>query len=119
MTRQIRACKCRSIPFIAIDEEVGTIERLGRNIGLEETPSAAKVAQESVASARQTYGSLVQKLSSLYFNTNLGPVVDLDKNPNNPVIGRLHRSLGGDAPKVARYAATFIREHRKQHIVMV
>ncbi|MBR0750005.1 glycoside hydrolase family 3 protein [Bradyrhizobium japonicum] len=119
MTRQISACKCRSTPFVAVDEEGGTIQRLGRNVGLEETPSASKIAQESVASARKTYGSLAQKLSSLHFNMNLGPVVDLDRNPNNPVIGRLHRSFGSDATTVATYAATFIWEHRKQRIITV
>jgi beta-N-acetylhexosaminidase len=62
---------------------------------------------------------LVQKLSSLGFNLNLGPVVDLDRNPQNPVISRLERSYGKNADTVIKYAAAFIEEHRKRRILTV
>jgi beta-N-acetylhexosaminidase len=119
MIKRINACKCLATPFIAIDEEGGAIERLGSNVGLKETPSAAAVARNSLASAHKTYGLLAQKLSSLHFNMNLGPVVDLNRNSKNPVIGRLHRSYGGDADTVEKYAAAFIEEHRKRRVATV
>ena len=117
MTKRIAACKCSTPPFIAIDEEGGAIERLGRNVGLEGAPSAAAVARNSLASAHVTYGLLARKLSLLGFNMNLGPVVDLNINPRNPVIGRLERSYGNDTDTVVKYAAVFIEEHHKRRIV--
>jgi beta-N-acetylhexosaminidase len=116
MIKGIVACKCSMPPFIAIDEEGGAIERLGRNVGLEGAPSAAAVARNSLASAHVTYGLLAQKLSSLGFNLNLGPVVDLDRNSQNPIIGRLGRSYGNDTDTVVKYAAAFIEEHHKRRI---
>ncbi|CCE11136.1 putative Glycosyl hydrolase, family 3 [Bradyrhizobium sp. STM 3843] len=119
MIERIRSCKCATPPFIAVDDEGGTVERLGKNIGLQETPSAATVAEGSVRSARKAYASLAEKLSSLHFNTNLAPVVDLNRNPANPIIGQRQRSFGSDADTVAKYAAAFIKEHRKRNIITV
>jgi beta-glucosidase-like glycosyl hydrolase len=59
---------------------------------------------------------LARKLSLLGFNMNLGPVVDLNINPKNPVIGRLERSYGNDTDTVVKYAAAFIEEHHKRRI---
>ena len=119
MIKRIVSCKCSMPPFIAIDEEGGVIERLGGNVGLDGAPSAAAVARNSLASAHVTYSLLVQKLSSLGFNLNLGPVVDLDRNPQNPVISRLERSYGKNADTVVKYSAAFIEEHRKRRIATV
>jgi len=119
MVRRFSTCKCSTPPFIAIDEEGGSIERLGANLGLEETPSATAVAQGSVAAAHKTYGALARKLASFRFNTNLGPVVDLNRNPQNPIIGRLHRSYGDETGIVVKYASIFIQEHHKKRIITV
>jgi beta-N-acetylhexosaminidase len=119
MVMRISACRCLAPPFIAIDEEGGAIERLGGNLGFEGAPSAAAVARNSLASAHKTYSLLARKLSALHFNMNLGPVVDLNTNPQNPVIGRLQRSYGSDAGIVVKYAAAFIEEHRKKRIATV
>jgi beta-N-acetylhexosaminidase len=116
---RISSCKCEQKPFVAIDEEGGAIERLGPNVGFESTPSASQVAGGSITAAHSVYGTVAEKLSSLGFNANLGPVVDLNRNPQNPVIGRLGRSYGSDVDTVVNYATAFIEEHRKRHIVTV
>ncbi|MGT2440396.1 glycoside hydrolase family 3 N-terminal domain-containing protein [Bradyrhizobium betae] len=119
MVRRFSTCKCAAPPFIAIDEEGGSIERLGANLDLVETPSAAVVSQGSLTVAHKTYGALAQKLASFHFNTNLGPVVDLNRNPQNPVIGRLRRSYGSETEIVVKYASAFVEEHRKKRITTV
>jgi beta-N-acetylhexosaminidase len=119
MMSRISDCKCEQKPFVAIDEEGGAIERLGPNIGSENTPSASQVARGSITAAHLVYVAMAEKLSSLGFNANLGPVVDLNRNPQNPVIGRLGRSYGSDVDTVVKYATAFIEEHRKRHIVTV
>lgn len=119
MVDRIRTCKCATPPFIAVDDEGGTVERLGKNIGMPETPSAATVAEGSIRSAHNAYASLAEKLSSLHFNTNLAPVVDVNRNPANPIIGQRQRSFGSDTGTVVKYAAAFIEEHRKRNIITV
>ncbi|MGJ4915254.1 glycoside hydrolase family 3 N-terminal domain-containing protein [Bradyrhizobium sp. HKCCYLRH2060] len=119
MINRIRSCKCASPPFIAIDDEGGTVERLGSNVGLAETPPAAEVARGSITAARSAYTALAEKLATLHININLAPVVDLNTNPSNPVIGQRQRSYGADSDAVARYAAAFIQAHRKKGILTV
>ncbi len=117
MIDRIVSCKCAASPLVAIDDEGGTVERLGQNIGQVETPSAAEVARGSVASARRIYAALAGKLAALHVNTNLAPVVDLNTNPSNPIIGLRQRSYGSDPDTVVRYAAAFIEAHRKKNIL--
>jgi beta-N-acetylhexosaminidase len=61
------------------------------------------------AAARQT----AKMLADLGINFNLAPVVDLNTNPENPIIGRYGRSFGDDPQTVARHAAVWIEEHRR------
>ncbi|MGJ5175402.1 glycoside hydrolase family 3 N-terminal domain-containing protein [Bradyrhizobium oligotrophicum] len=119
MIDRIRSCKCAAPPFIAIDDEGGTVERLGPNIGLAATPSAAEIAHGSVPAARAAYAALAEKLAALHINVNLAPVVDLNTNPSNPIIGQRQRSYGSDAATVVRYAAAFIQAHRQQGVLTV
>jgi beta-N-acetylhexosaminidase len=119
MMTAIAKCKCSQTPFIAIDEEGGAIERLGTSLGEKAAPSASDVAQGSLATAHDVYSNMADKLSALHFNVNLGPVVDLNRNPHNPVIGKLGRSYGTSVDTVVTFATAFIEEHRKRNILTV
>ena len=100
-------------PLIALDQEGGSIERLTDAVGFREIPSAARVAaNQNPEQARQTYSSMALDLAALNFNLNLGPVVDLNLNPDNPIIARFGRSFGADATRVSQYATSFISAHR-------
>ncbi len=101
-------------PFIALDQEGGRIERLTKAVGFKEIPSAAQVARsQSPQQAERTYLLMALKLADLGFNVNLGPVVDLDINPDNPIIGRYGRSYGVDPGRVSQYAVSFVAAHRR------
>ncbi|HHG89779.1 MAG TPA: glycoside hydrolase family 3 protein, partial [Devosia sp.] len=101
------------VPLIALDQEGGSIERLTEAVGFREIPSAERVAaSQSPEQARQTYLSMALELAALKFNLNLGPVVDLNLNPDNPIIARYGRSFGADAGQVSQYATSFISAHR-------
>ena len=117
MVREVKQCNCSFVPLIAVDEEGGTIERLGERYGFRHTPSAAEVGRGSEESARNEYKSLAQKLSDIGFNMNLAPVVDLNTNPTNPIIGSLDRSFSRDPIVVSRDSEIFIDEHRKKNIL--
>ncbi|NOQ47430.1 MAG: glycoside hydrolase family 3, partial [Desulfobulbaceae bacterium] len=49
-------------------------------------------------------------------NFNLAPVVDLDCNPDNPIIGGYERSFSTDPGLVARFADAFIAAHHQQKV---
>jgi beta-N-acetylhexosaminidase len=117
MVRSIRTCKCKTIPLIAIDEEGGVVERLGVHAGYRHTPSAAELGTSNETQARTEYGLLSRKVSEVGFNLNLAPVVDVNKNRSNPVIGMLDRSFSDDPKVVSRYASIFIEEHHKRGIL--
>ena len=53
------------------------------------------------------------------FNLNFGPVVDLNLNPANPVIGQRDRSFSADPNTVTALARAFIVAHREADIVTV
>ena len=104
--------------LIALDQEGGSIERLTKAVGFTEIPSAARIAaRRSVAEAEQIYAGMASGLANLGFNLNLGPVVDLNINPDNPIIARYGRSFGDEAPTVAAYAGSFIVAHHRAGVL--
>lgn len=110
-------------PFIAVDQEGGKVQRLNPWNGFKWFPSAAKVAGNpsyaSPEAAMRLYGEMAAELADAGFNMNLGPVVDLNTNPRNPVIGARGRSFGADPDVVTSLAASFIKAHRAANIVTV
>jgi len=118
MNRQFREAGAKLVPFIALDQEGGSIERLTGAVGFREVPSAAAVAKsDSPAEAEALYNDLATGLASLGFNLNFGPVVDLNLNSANPIIGKYGRSFGTDPEVVDRYAEAFIAAHRRAHVL--
>ena len=106
------------IPIISIDQEGGMVQRLSVKKGFRAYPTARTVAQRyNPEKARQIYKSMAQELARSGFNLNFGPVVDLNLNRRNPVIGRPGRSFGADPGKVAAYARAFISAHREANVL--
>ena len=104
--------------FIAIDQEGGRIERLTSDVGFKEIPSAAAISRNlDPEAAGEVYQNLAAQLAILGFNLNLGPVVDLNINPDNPIVGRLDRSYSRDPVKVASYARAFVEGHRGRGVL--
>jgi beta-N-acetylhexosaminidase len=104
--------------FIAVDQEGGRIERLTKAVGFEEIPSAAAVSRlMSPDEARKVYERLASGLARQGFNLNLGPVVDLNVNDANPIIGRLGRSFSDDPRRVGAYAKAFVEGHRAKGVL--
>lgn len=98
-------------PLITLDQEGGLVERLTEAVGFPETPSAANIAKASPAEARRVYGKMAKGIAEQGFTVNFGPVVDLNRNPENQVIGKFGRAYGADATKVAAFAAQFVAAH--------
>ena len=123
LTAFLRNAKSSPIPFIAVDQEGGLVQRLTRRNGHSYFPSAFSVGRNpsfaSPASAEKLYATMAAELAEAGFNLNFGPVVDLNLNPWNPVIGQRDRSFGADPNTVTMLARAFITAHRAADIVTV
>jgi beta-N-acetylhexosaminidase len=123
LTAYLRNAKSSPIPFIAVDQEGGLVQRLTRQNGHSYFPSARSVgANPSFASAEaaeRLYAPMAEEEAKAGFNLNFGPVVDLSLNPNNYVIVQRDRSFGADPNSVTALASAFIRAHRAAGVATV
>jgi beta-N-acetylhexosaminidase len=106
-------------PFICVDQEGGTIQRLTQAKGFVGMPAAHDVSKLDQTSAYRLYRKGASELASLGINVNFGPVVDLNTNSANPAIGRLARSYARDPEKVIAYARQFIDAHDQAGVLTV
>lgn len=92
--------------MVAVDQEGGRVARLGSPVvRLPPMRKLAAVGDEAlIEDAAQHLG---RQLVALGFTMDFAPVLDVDTNPDNPVIG--DRSFGSTADAVIRYAFAFAR----------
>jgi beta-N-acetylhexosaminidase len=60
---------------------------------------------------------LARKLRALGVHINFAPVVDVNSNPGNPVIG--NRSFGENQDRVAALGVQYIKGLQGQHVIAV
>ncbi|HEY1353593.1 MAG TPA: beta-N-acetylhexosaminidase [Ktedonobacteraceae bacterium] len=96
--------------LIAVDQENGMVQRLGTDATIFPGSMALGAVGEE-HSAYEVALAAGQELRALGINLNLAPVVDVNNNPANPVIGV--RSFGEDAGQVARLAGAQIRGYQQ------
>ncbi len=97
----------RLLPLlIAVDHEGGEVQRIRDipNLGsnrefANQRPSLTQACERGLRHAQQ--------LRSMGFNMNLAPVLDVNNNPANPVIGS--RSYGDDPELVASLGSAYVR----------
>jgi beta-N-acetylhexosaminidase len=123
LTAYLRDARVSPVPFIAVDQEGGKVQRLAPWNGHGDYPSAQSVGKNPSFStqeaAQKLYAEMAKELAEAGFNLNLGPVVDLDINPDNPVIGERERSFGADPGAVTALARAFIAAHRDANVAAV
>ncbi|MDR1242491.1 MAG: glycoside hydrolase family 3 protein [Deltaproteobacteria bacterium] len=95
--------------FVAVDQEGGRIRRLLPKQGFTPVPSPAVMGGMPAESVYKIGLRLGKELNGLGININLAPSLDLNINPDNPIIGKLGRSFGRETAVVARQAAAFSR----------
>ena len=118
LTAMFRSAAGNRTPLIAVDQEGGAVQRLGKQNGYAAFPRARNVArQHSPHAAREIYHQLAATIKKAGFNLNLSPVVDLGIEPSNPVVFKWGRTFGNDGKAVADYASAFIEAHRQLNIL--
>ena len=106
--------------FMAVDAEGGNINRLKKKYGFLSILSPEKMGQDkTLETTEKESEKLAEELKNLGFNMNLAPVVDLNINPENPIIGALGRSFSSDPEEVVNHARVFIENHLKNNIITV
>lgn len=108
-----------AIPLlVSVDQEGGSVARLKETAGFPPTVSARSLGEANdTARTREAAGTMARTLRDLGFNLNLAPVVDLDINPESPVIGKLDRSFSADPAVVIAQAAAFVEAHHEQGVM--
>ncbi len=102
--------------LISVDYEGGKVSRLNEQYGFPPTLSAADVGKKSLKDAEASAEFMAQVLKKAGFNLNFAPLVDVNVNPNNPIIGKKDRSFSSNANLVAKYANVFSRHFLNQKI---
>lgn len=92
--------------LIAIDEENGTVKRLGEGAGEYPGAMALSATQESNY-AYEVGRATADDLLHLGINWNFAPVLDVNNNPKNPVIGV--RSFGETSERVSEFGIEFMK----------
>ncbi|MDO9528574.1 MAG: glycoside hydrolase family 3 protein [Syntrophales bacterium] len=102
--------KASSIPlFIAIDQEGGKVNRLKEKSGFPPSVSEQCLGSIDNSSTTERFAKITAKtLANLGINLNFAPVVDLNINSDNPVIGKLERSFSADPDIVVKHSLIVI-----------
>jgi beta-N-acetylhexosaminidase len=107
----------RSDLFIAVDAEGGYVNRLKEEYGFEDIKSAQEMGEGSPEDTFVEASRLGEELASLGININFAPVVDVNINKDNPVIGKIERSFSDDPQEVYEHAGSFIDAMHRYNII--
>ena len=100
--------------FIIIDQEGGMVSRLPKDAV--NVPGAMAVAATGdPENARLASEITIRQLKGLGANFNMAPVLDVNSNPNNPVIGV--RSYGDGAEKVTAFGCASLEAYRDSGVL--
>ncbi len=94
--------------LVSIDQEGGRVARLRAAHGFTELPPMRRLGEAGDERLAFEAGALLgRELRAVGVDQDYAPVVDVDTNPANPVIG--DRSLSGDPERVGRLGAALAR----------
>ncbi len=99
--------------FVGIDQEGGRVMRLREDRFL--LPSAREMAAWPEKELFEQPYLVAQRMNEIGINVNFAPVIDVDSNPANPVIG--DRSFGNNADEVWRCAAIYADAVRRGRVL--
>jgi beta-N-acetylhexosaminidase len=106
LVSSIHAASPSRTPLVAIDQEGGRVARLGAPIV--KLPPMRRLAERGDAVLTERAGRVLgEQLAASGINVDFAPVLDVDTNPENPIIG--DRSFGRDAHTVITHALAFAR----------
>lgn len=101
--------------FLSVDQEGGRVTRLP---GLEDHPSNQEIGLRDDPQLSYEYGSILAKeLQAFGMNVNYAPVMDVNSNPKNPVIG--DRAFGNNATLVSKMSIPMMKGMLDNQVIPV
>ena len=102
--------------FISVDEEGGTVSRMPSQF--KKVPSAKILAARNDEKFIYDVFSIIgEEVSSIGINMDYAPVLDINSNPNNTVIGS--RAFGKDADVVSKMGISAMNGLKKSNVIPV
>ena len=102
--------------LISVDYEGGQVNRLKPAYGFPETISAQAFSELAVNDAQRTANDMANTLKENGFNLDFAPVLDVNVNPENPVLGKLERSYSADPHRVIESSSLLANALKSQKI---
>ena len=104
--------------LIAVDQEGGMVRRLRPEYGYSPTVSQEYLGTVNCRDTTMKYaGRMAREMRESGVNVNLAPLIDVNVNPECPVIGALHRSYSADTAVVAGNAGWSIEAHHRNGVL--
>ncbi|SFM21285.1 beta-N-acetylhexosaminidase [Gracilibacillus orientalis] len=102
--------------FLGVDEEGGRVTRLPEEIIA--TPTSQTIGEKKDSDLSYQIGKLLaKKVKAFGFNLNFAPILDVNSNPDNPIIG--DRSFGSEPSLVSDMAIAQMQGMTDNHVIPV
>lgn len=114
LTNEIKT-HCKIVPFLSIDQEGGRVERTENIFSGKKFLSAKFAAEKGEEFLKEQTEQISQLLNNMGMNLNFAPVLDVNTNPNNPIIGE--RAFSNDTDKVIKLGKVVVDTYLKNDII--
>ncbi len=102
--------------WICVDYEGGNVNRLKSLYGYPETITPEAFAALSDEKAAAEAKKMAHTLKQAGFNLNFSPLIDVNINPENPIIAQLQRSFSDNPLMVEKYATIIAKSLHDENI---
>lgn len=102
-------------PFLSIDQEGGRVERTENVYNGKHFLSAKYAAEKGETFLREQTEQISHLLKDFGINLNFAPVLDVNTNPNNPIIGE--RAFSNDPDEVIKFGKIVVETYLKNGII--
>lgn len=102
-------------PFLSIDQEGGRVERTENVYNGKHFLSAKFAAEKGETFLREQTEQISHLLKDFGINLNFAPVLDVNTNPNNPIIGE--RAFSNDTDEVIKFGKIVVETYLKNGII--
>lgn len=102
-------------PFLSIDQEGGRVERTENLFGGKKYLSSKYAAEKGETFLINQTAQIAHELKDFGINLNFAPVLDVNTNPNNPIIGE--RAFSNDTEEVIKFGKLTVNIYLKNGII--
>lgn len=102
-------------PILSIDQEGGRVERTENIFGGKKFLSAKYAAQNGEKFVKEQTEQISLLLKDLGLNLNFAPVLDVNTNPDNPIIGE--RAFSNNTDEVINFGKVVVETYLKNDII--